>query len=86
MKRTRIVALVSTLCICLALFATGVWAIASTVLFSLNGIQNYTNIEEEIADVFIVLVSICNELGINLYDAVINKEKDNIKRKWETPK
>ena len=41
MKRTRIVALVSTLCICLALFATGVWAIASTVLFSLNGNLKY---------------------------------------------
>ena len=41
MKRTRIVALVSTLCICLAIFATGVWAIASTVLFSLNGNLKY---------------------------------------------
>ena len=41
MKRTRIVALVSTLCICLALFATGVWAIASTVLFSLKGNLKY---------------------------------------------
>ena len=41
MKRTRIVALVSTLCICLALFATGVWAIASTVPFSLNGNLKY---------------------------------------------
>ena len=41
MKRTRIVALVSTLCICLALFATGVWALASTVPFSLNGNLKY---------------------------------------------
>ena len=41
MKRTRIVALVSTLCICLALFATGVWAIASTVIFGLNGNLKY---------------------------------------------
>ena len=41
MKRTRIIALVSTLCMCLALFATGVWAIASTVLFSLNGNLKY---------------------------------------------
>ena len=41
MKRTRIVALVSTLCICLALFATGVWAIASIVPFSLNGNLKY---------------------------------------------
>ena len=41
MKRTRIVALVSTLCICLALFATGVWAAVSTVNFSLNGNLKY---------------------------------------------
>ncbi len=41
MKRTRIVTLVSTLCICLALFATGVWAAVSTVNFSLNGNLKY---------------------------------------------
>ena len=41
MKRTRIVALVSTLCICLALLATGVWAAVSTVNFSLNGNLKY---------------------------------------------
>ena len=46
-----------------------------------NKIENYTNIEE-IADVFIVLTSICNELNINLFEAVVNKEKNNIKRKW----
>ena len=46
-------------------------------------IENYTSIEEEIADVFIVLTSICNELNINLYDAIINKEKNNVERKWK---
>lgn len=46
-------------------------------------IENYTNIEEEIADVFIVLLSICNKLNINLYDSVIKKEKNNIERKWK---
>ena len=46
-------------------------------------IENYTNIEEEIADVFIVLISICNELNINLYDAIINKEKGNVEREWK---
>lgn len=43
-------------------------------------IENYTDIEEEVADVFIVLVSICNRLNINLYDAIIKKEEKNIKR------
>ena len=45
-------------------------------------IENYTDVEEEIADVFIVLTSICNILGINLYDAIKKKEEKNIKRKW----
>lgn len=46
-------------------------------------IENYTEIEDEIADVFIVLVSICNKLNINLYTALKNKEEKNIKRKWK---
>lgn len=45
-------------------------------------IENYTDIEEEIADVFIVLTSICNKLNINLYDAIKNKEEKNNKRQW----
>lgn len=48
-----------------------------------NKIEDYTGIEEEIADVFIVLVSICNKLNINLYEAFINKEEKNIERKWK---
>ncbi|MGN1383899.1 MAG: MazG nucleotide pyrophosphohydrolase domain-containing protein [Clostridia bacterium] len=46
-------------------------------------IENYTDIEEEIADVFIVLVSICNRLNINLYDAMKKKEEKNIERQWK---
>lgn len=46
-------------------------------------IENYTDIEEEIADVFIVLVSICNRLNINLYEALRNKEEKNAKREWK---
>lgn len=45
-------------------------------------VENYTDIEEEIADVFIVLTSICNKLNINLYDAIKKKEEKNIKRQW----
>ena len=36
----------------------------------------------EIADVFIVLVEICNVLNIDLLNCVIEKESINIKRKW----
>lgn len=46
-------------------------------------IENYTDIEEEIADVFIVLVSICNRLNINLYNALKKKEEKNIQRQWK---
>ncbi len=46
-------------------------------------IKNYDNIESEIADVFIVLASICNQLDINLYEAILEKEEQNIERSWE---
>ena len=46
-------------------------------------INNYSSIEEEIADVSIVLFSIANKLQIDLYDAFLKKEKENIKRKWK---
>jgi len=40
------------------------------------------SIEAEIADVFIVLVSICNTLNINLFDSLLKKEQINAKRNW----
>ena len=46
-------------------------------------INNYSSIEEEIADVLIVLFSIANKLQIDLYDAFLKKKKENIKRKWK---
>lgn len=47
-----------------------------------NQIENYTTIESEIADVYIVLNSICNILDINLFKCILDKEKININRKW----
>ena len=44
--------------------------------------DHYDTVSSEIADVFIVLTSICNALNINLFEAVVNKEKENIKRPW----
>ena len=41
-------------------------------------INNYSPIEEEIADVLIA-----NKLQIDLYDAFLKKERENIKRKWK---
>lgn len=46
-------------------------------------ISNYDPIEGEIADVFIVLNSICNSLDINLYKAFYEKEKSNVQRTWK---
>ncbi len=47
-----------------------------------NKISNYDTIESEIADVFIVLVAMCNVLDIDLFTALKNKEKENINRQW----
>ena len=48
-----------------------------------NKISNYDSIESEIADVFIVLVSMCNVLDIDLFTVVKEKEKANIERQWK---
>lgn len=48
-----------------------------------NKINHYDTIESEVADVFIVLSSVCNKLDIDLYKALKDKEKENIKRIWD---
>lgn len=48
-----------------------------------NKIDRYDTIESEVADVFIVLNIVCNQLDINLYKALKDKEKENIKREWK---
>lgn len=45
--------------------------------------EYFDTIENEIADVFIVLLSLCNLLKLDLYKLFIMKEEKNIKRKWE---
>ena len=47
---------------------------------------NYSSIESEIADVFIVLLSICDILNIDLLKAFLDKEEENIKRIWSVNK
>ena len=47
---------------------------------------NYSSIESEIADVFIVHLSICDILNIDLLKAFLNKEEENIKRIWSVKK
>lgn len=38
-------------------------------------LSHYTNIENEIADVFIVLTCVCNKLNINLFEMLCTKKK-----------
>lgn len=45
-------------------------------------INNYNSIKEEVADVFIVLNTVCNKLNIDMFEALKNKEKENISRTW----
>ena len=47
---------------------------------------NYSSIESEIADVFIVLLSICDILNIDLFKVFLDKEEENIKRTWSVGK
>ena len=47
-----------------------------------NKIKNYDTIESEVADVFIVLCTICNKLDIDLFSSLKDKEKENIEREW----
>lgn len=42
----------------------------------------YSNVEEELADVLIVLLSVANKLDMNLFECLKDKEAVNITRKW----
>ena len=48
-----------------------------------NKANHYDTIESEVADVFIVLCSVCNKLDIDLYKALKDKEQENINRIWK---
>ena len=54
----------------------------TTMTIDKSKIGNYDTIESEVADVFIVLSTICNKLDIDLFSALKEKEKENINRKW----
>lgn len=54
----------------------------TSMLIDKTKIKNYDTVESEVADVFIVLCSVCNKLNIDLFSALKNKEKENIQRTW----
>jgi len=47
-----------------------------------NKMQNYDTVESEVADVFFVLTAICNQMNVNLFEALREKEKINCGRNW----
>lgn len=56
---------------------------ATSMTLDYDKIQNYDTVESEIADVFIVLLSLCNTMQIDVYRALLEKEKKNIGRRWQ---
>lgn len=46
-------------------------------------LYKYDTIESEVADIFIVLLSLCNNLDLNLFNVFMEKEKINIERTWK---
>ncbi len=55
---------------------------ATSMPIDYEKMQNYDTVESEVADVFIVLLSLCNVLKIDIYEAFIAKEKENTERAW----
>ena len=55
----------------------------TTMSIDNNKSKNYDTIESEVADVFIVLCTICNKLDIDLFSSLKEKERENIERKWK---
>lgn len=49
---------------------------------SIDSSSSVESIESEVADVFIVLASVCNGLDINLFESLKGKESKNIDRTW----
>jgi NTP pyrophosphatase (non-canonical NTP hydrolase) len=46
-------------------------------------VASYTSVEEEVADVLIYLLTLCNALNIDLFAALKNKELKNEQRFWK---
>lgn len=74
---------------CMLLFLEEAGELAKAIRKNINGmsvdeerLSNYDTVESEVADIFIVLLSICNSLEIDLVDAFLEKEKINVERRW----
>lgn len=56
---------------------------ATDIAIDKKKINHYDTVEEEIADVLYMLLCVCNDLDIDLYSCIKEKEAKNIKRIWE---
>lgn len=56
---------------------------ATDIAIDKKKINHYDTVEEEIADVFYMLLCVCNDLDIDLYSCIKEKEAKNINRIWE---
>ena len=48
-----------------------------------EGLEDYSKLENELADVFIYLLDLANLLKISLFDSLHKKEKENDRRIWK---
>ena len=55
---------------------------ATNMSVDVDKMHNYDTVESEVADVFIVLMAVCNKMNINLLSALKEKEKKNCGRNW----
>jgi len=55
---------------------------ATKMSVDVDKMQNYDTVESEAADVFFVLMAACNQLDVNLFQALKDKEQENCKRNW----
>lgn len=53
-----------------------------TMGVDLSKMHHYSSSKEELADVFYVLLSVCDLLDIDMMGALSLKEEENMKRSW----
>ena len=55
---------------------------ATNMSIDVDKLQNYDTVESELADVFFVLLAVCGQMNVNLFDAFKEKSKENCNRTW----
>ena len=55
---------------------------ATRMSVDVDKMQSYDTVESEVADVLFVLTAVCNQMNVNMLDALKEKEKKNCERNW----